>query len=902
MLIATSDSANYITHFVRDGAGHITDKIVYENEGVKITPEMTFADLKIKDLKEHAHTYYIPDHHGHPLMEVDALGYATLYERFGKGLIKRAYRYATKVNPSYYKHTKVLPDLQTCADDEVTEYTYDLLDRMTLKLEPNGKATTIKYNNMGEKSYIGEQDAFNPERIDGDNLRAKAFLHDDFGDVGQELNAYLCLTLERINRNLGLSAKEKQRQVDELWELYAQKNVRNARGLIIRQVNSLGYHTLFYYDDDRRLVASIDATGAVIQRKYDSRTNITHIRAHKNRLPKAILNELKGGDASENILNILQNNQTVQDSEETREFNQRDLKVKEVDPEACSSEFLYNAHKELTDSYLPINDKKPSLHIAHGHDNRGNEIKTTKKAGNLETITEQSFNHPDNLLTQKINENKVVTDLKYDKLDRLESIKIDKRESTLEQDAFNHLLVEVNALKDKTTHKHNTKQRIEEIIGPDGKRIQTLTKNIFGEEIELEDGLNNKEKWVHAPDGQLAQHINAQNVTDVSNEHNSEGWLERRIDALGVSKKINTNEVGQKTSEIEDEYGLGLTTHFEPNASGNDEKITLPNGVIIKQEFNRRQEHVDTLFDPITDKNPLGINLLTTNRINAAGLVTDILKGKNKEESIWHLKKSIDELGRETGTILDPDKLAITTHQVLDKKSQVFYEYDTRGMLHLSERDNYGNILFIYDQINQQEGRLRGFKYDDVNNLLEERTFAQAYPQQSILAHIDQQQVLSVSPTIDDTCKRFCHDSYKRERFRIEVTYDEDKKVYQGYIHEIRYDEKGRETIAISYKNVLEFKDVEELTTCFLEAQVKTLASDKDRVKRKLYNELDQVQFMVDADGYILEKVYDKRQDMIAKCQHQVHMPDPNTNLHLSDNAFRNALQPFLNRETAASK
>lgn len=868
LLIATTDEAGYITHYLRDGAGEITDKIVYAKRNNTLTPETTFDELNLSKLKEHAHTYYFRDARGRVVLEVDPKGYITTFEYLRNDLIVKSKRFATRINSSWYANTKLLPLPNASPNDEVTIEYYDLLQRQVKLTETNGKVTEKTYDDMGNNTSERMWDQNQVSNINGDTHRAQYKVFDAFGNVIAELNPYVANQLAVLQAKPMLTEEVRAKNISDLWQSLSTKYIRNTQGLLIRKIDSLGHVTLYFYDDESRLVASIDPTGAVTQKEYDNRSNCTKIRVHVQRLEPKKLLLLKGGFADANTIQLLNTNQSPEDSVEQKKYNTRDLIEESIDANKCRSEWTYNAFKEIEIECLPVHGNEPTLTITHKRDERGNDIETTKEAADIKVMTSKRFDHPFNLLTKQVDENKIATQYKYDKLNRLTKISKGGREELIETDAFNCITSRKDAAKKILRFEHDAKENVEKLIAPDGNLIQTIKKNIFDEKIKNTNGLGQSESWRHEPDGQLLDHVDAMNNPETVTKHNTEGWLEIELNAKGMLSTYECNAAGQLTNKIEDVAGLNLKTTFEPNVFGQAEKIVRPDGVIKLQLFNKRQALLSTIEDPKSEKNPQGLNIQTTYVCNACDQVTDIFKGEDEKgkNNQWHLKITHDGLGRVVESTIDPEGLQIKAADKLDAKGRVLTKVNELGQLSYFVYNEHDEIIFTISP----EGGVIGYEYNQSGLKNFERQYVNLLKPEELkqdFSLIELKQKLHAIEALGDNIKHFIYDDLKREQYIVEVFVSDRKNQspqYQGIVTEKKYDSASRINKIINYFHPIDLHQYEALKCEQIETLIQPVADkDKDNVVSFIHDAKGNVRFTIYANGKVEENVFDSNNNII---------------------------------------
>lgn len=382
VLIAQSDKAGYITQYLRDAAGFISERIIYSQKIIGLTPDTSFAEIVCNTLSICAHHYYFRDARGQIILEIDAEGFVTSYDYYANALKKSVCRFEQKVDSSWYVNTSIPPQVVSSHNNKTTDFFYDVLGREILQFSSNGKAIATSYDDMNHVIATQIYDAFNTSAYDADAKRQTYKRYDGFGNVSAELNLRSGEMIAAIDADNTLTEKDKQIKREAVWQQHAIRYIRNVMGIVTQSSDALGNVSYFYYDDEQRLIATIDPSGKVTQNTYDTHDDCVTVRTHKQRLANTILQTLTGGTVDAAFMHTLLNNSSPNDSVENYTYSARSLVVTKIDAEENISQFTYDDDAKLATEFLPIASKNPSLRIIHTREERGLETGLSKIAKN----------------------------------------------------------------------------------------------------------------------------------------------------------------------------------------------------------------------------------------------------------------------------------------------------------------------------------------------------------------------------------------------------------------------------------------------------------------------------------------------------------------------------------------
>jgi YD repeat-containing protein len=299
---------------VYDASGRViqtTEPLDATTNAVTFNAYDAFGNLaKVTDPRGNVGYFYY-DRLDRLILQIDPEGYATATTYTIGDQPASVTRYAIKATG--LGSTSVPPTLTPDAQDAVTTFTYDKLDRLTAvrdaeqysesyMLDSFGNRATVtnKLGGVTTNAYdkrgllISETLAMASTRADGTVAAASVtnlFSYDARGNLTRKVEAsglaeqrtttYGYDLRDRLVSTVGDSV---QVTADNLSTLTAtaptQTNGYDARGNLVRAIDANGATTWSYYDRQNRKIAQVDARGALTTWTYDANGNLTSQKAY----------------------------------------------------------------------------------------------------------------------------------------------------------------------------------------------------------------------------------------------------------------------------------------------------------------------------------------------------------------------------------------------------------------------------------------------------------------------------------------------------------------------------------------------------------------------------------------------------------------------------------------------
>lgn len=854
-------------------------------------------------------THYFYDKDNLLIGEQDAAGFLKEYERDGIGNISREIIY---LNPT--EHADTLSDARPKNTDAlITSHQYDQVGHKIQTIDSDSIVTTFTYHASGkldtEKTHGREikhiYDGLGREcKITNSQTQLEITIAYDTenNEISRTLTDLVTgktrTTQKRFNK-FGEAICEATARISEVFPDDSSKWINHEidpnTGLRVSTTDTLNNKTIFYYDENRRPVLEIAADGSVIKTEYDPICGKPTLIYHYGTRFAALLNELRGGFVSDEILNKFSVNEEI-DRVTQNEYDGEGLLLKQTKPNGSIHRYWYNSFREcVKESHVVDKDKAPLI-LLHEYDARGNRIKTIKDPDNVKITTSQKYNDALNRITESTDELNNTTCTAYNNKLREQVITNvtksgETRQKTKKQDAFMRIQSETDWTNTNAVeHTYQDAERAHTITIPitdTENRIIVEKTNAFGDSVARTEGDRTTTYEPEAYDPEKGKFIQKTTYADDSSESDVfdvMGRQESHADVTGKVTSYERNVMGQIKTSTDQITGDNRVTVFEPNVFGENETITLPDAQIQKVAFTKAG-----LPQAITtDANRL--KLVTENVYTASGALKQIKQGD--AESPYQENVETDVLGRETKRTIDMGAGA----QALDLKSQAF---DAAG--HLVEMkdgkgnttrhifDSRGNLCFIIDP----EGFVTEKAYDKNNNEIARGRYVKPISSEE-LTKLDSKSTPAAIAALLIQLKSNA-DELRQWRYNFdgkpthEICFiDGDKATLTTW----KYNSHGECIKRIQYAN-------------YLSAQNETVDEkgiianpEKDRTTDFCRNKRGKIVFTRDGEGYITEKRRDAKGRVIAKIQYAVK--DPTIDFSQSPDHIRTALnqQPNIkNRE-----
>lgn len=877
LVIGECDPAGYYTQHDWDNAGIKWHQQIYFQ---RLAVEERWPQITIipdQNSAQDVHTNFYTDERGQIILEVDSENYVTQRSFLANGLVSQERRYQQKVSdPNWNRQSWEAPQLPaTDSEDQITNNTYDALNRLINQQISNRKQRTISYDKMGEEISHQLFDHTDSTLYDGDHRRGEQTRYDGWEQISAELNPYA-----------NLHVMQNPEQAEQLWQTESTRYVYDGTGLKLKAIAPNGGETFYYYDSDRRLIITINALGGILESTLNSFGEPTKTRRYKQSLDETQLNILTGGFVTDQLRSMLQPNDQT-DSIETFEYDRRGLKTKYTDAANYITEKYYDSFRRSDEELLPITQQNPTLIITHVYDLRDLELQTTKTDDQKITqIITRTFDDILTKPTQVIDEVGGQTQVNYDRLGRVTKTHqlIEENQfadRNYEYDTLNRLTKEINANQNITTHQYNQQQGTHTVIPPIFGTQEVVTQNIFNETVVHQDALGNLSKKQQDAFGNVAQQIDPLNNT-INDTYDVMNFLISHVNQVGVETKYENDLLGHVKKETEDTGNLKLVTQYQSDQWGLVQTKTDATNTITNYQYDNRDCLIQSLRDPD------GLQLVVQKTYNAQKQVIDELRGNLAQLDQYKETNLIDNFSRNLGKSVDPNGLTLKKQKTLDAKGQ-----DIAEIISASNDPKTSTTHYFWDLRGKlrytisAEGRVSENCYDKEGLLLAEINYENKIAvanltDQTQLADIEVQVTVIQDP--NDQITRLFYDANEREQYRITSTGKVTQKFYDQASTALQ--ERLIQTCIYATPWQMEREQLLQITTQDVTVWVQTNQTTKDRHTYLILDSAGHKRFILDGECYVTEQRFDACQRRIMNITYDIKQPNLVNSVNLGDTAF----------------
>ncbi|CAM4396465.1 MAG: hypothetical protein LEGION0398_MBIBDBAK_00196 [Legionellaceae bacterium] len=835
--ISVQDPAGYVEVYRRNPLGQVIETICYAKP--QPIPFIQEPALSPRD----AHTFYHYNGRGLCILEQRPQGYIIAHTYNAEGKKSKSTSF---FNPTPLGQLA----LPTPSDyDQITTYTYDLLGRDVKVTYPFHKTVLTAYDEMGNiiKEEVLDNRA-DEHTIDPDKRRRTLMRYGQNGLLSAKADERVAEVLAIIEENPNLSPQEKENQERLVWETQSVRYQYDKETKQLLSVENAFFSTHYEYDLDHRLISEYKKGGDIVIDSFEYTLNA--------------FNEIEVKHAIYSN-NTKENDDTPNESNDRITHYTRDKKgfvIAKIDPAGFMYTYTANAFLECIKEGHPILEKNPSLFISHEYNPRGQEIKTTRTASDLTTVVIQEYQHYLGKLTRLIDEVGGQYDSCYDNEGCLlkTSNPLSITTATYTYDAFNRVTTLINALQEKTTYQYDPNASIESEIYPNQFAKKITEKNIFDEIITVTDSLGLSESWQHNPDGQITQHINGLGIPIATYTYNTVGDKTRYQDGNGVLTEYQyacQQLILKKKGEQRYRY---TWNSFKEQTS-----VTLN---VNKTEYT--YDKLGNLVSEVIDSGTNHLNIKTQTTFDANANLLTRQKGDVTDENQSYTIFEIDAFGRRQRQTLDPvtennpDGLAITTAYGYDLKDRLIKKTDPNGNTQYTLYDVVGKKRFTVDP----SGYVEGWRYDPKGQVTQHRCYATAINLKAMaddltLDALEKQLV----QTEEDSIAWYFYDENGCEGYAVNSL---------GYVKERCYDNALREVKTVFYETPIAITNLDNANLTDIKERI-TPNSTLDRVTYRIFNEANQLRFVIHPSCAIVEQEFDKAGNVIMTTDYANFIDNP---------------------------
>jgi len=713
--IAHQDAEGFVKALTLDAAGKPISGITYATP-VAVSSDWATVQASLQPVATaDATDYYYHDLKGQKTGYVDAGDALTVLNRSANGLVEESVAYATTVNPASSTN---LADLVPATDteDHSETLTYDQLNRKTKAVKSDASSEGATYDSMGRKTH-----EYKSDENDSTQMRSFIYTFDEFGQITSELTPRAAASIARLMLDENVSSEEKEEALENVRATSSITHTYDDTGLRLTTTDPLGNRSVFYYNNVRQLVVSVDAGGGIIQNTYNEFDQVAEERCYETVCPKDDLPTLAGGFLTAALQTDLTNLQTGGDSITVNTYDPRGLKTTVVDPENYTHSKTFDAFRRCTEEVEPV-DETRNLTTARVFTKRGLLETETQDPAGLKYQESYTYNAQRAVLSET-DKRGGVHSYARDVLGRARSYLSPadqgKPASTWEKtwDAFGRVKTKTDALGRETSYSYDQTIRQTEITSP-LKRVKKFVKNAFNKIIKKIHPSGATEITKYDLGGSVVSEEDALGQA-TSQAFDLSGWKISHTDAAGLETDYAHTPAGHLSSEVVDPAGAKLTTSYENDTQGRVIDKENPGGTHTAYVRNKKGQVNLVAKDPQTTANPNGLNVLTLSTLNADGSASYERQGDLSDLEQRETKSETDILGRTLATIVDPDGLAIT-HQIgYDASNNVVSKTDPNGNVERTIFDLNNHPGF---EVNAK-GAVIEYTYDEAEQKTSKRSF-----------------------------------------------------------------------------------------------------------------------------------------------------------------------------------
>ncbi|WP_431256772.1 hypothetical protein ACQ86G_18980 [Roseateles chitinivorans] len=562
--------------------------------------------------------------------------------------------------------------------DRTELWHYNTLGQLDEQTDADGTVARLRYDTAGR--------VVSTTRAAGTaEVRTQRVRYDALGRVTGELSARgAALLLDG----------QKQAQVDAIWAQYGTTYTYDLAGRKTSQIVSDGattQRTIFFYNEDGQLTHTINALGEVQENQYDGIGQRVKTIAYGGRLGATTLNGLSGGLANTAIRNAVQEllaqrtpgNQPYASAQTVFDYDARGLLKSTTDALGYGTSTTYNAFGQADVVTRQVRLDGTLVLAKLEYDRRGALVARTDDLGGLNAISRTQVDAFGRIYEQR-DARGVLTKTGYDRLGRVvqttDGALVDRFTN---YDAFNRIVDSTDGNGQKTTYRYDLAARTVEVTTPEGIKSRAM-RNRHGEVESATDGAGVTTTYAYTENGELKTTTTPLNSTGT--KYDSLGRVIETTDANGTVTKYEYDALNRLTSRTVDPTGLKLTTGYvyDDTDTGTRVLTTEADGRQTRRNFDVAGRLVAVTEDPS------GLALKTRFELDADGRT---LKVTDPNSIVTRYE--YDKLGRRTAEITDDGVNAG------DLKLTRTYAYDLAGRLTSSTDWASARTLYAYDEANR---------------------------------------------------------------------------------------------------------------------------------------------------------------------------------------------------------
>jgi YD repeat-containing protein len=348
--------------------------------------------------------------------------------------------------------------------------------------------------------------------------------------------------------------------------------------------------------------------------------------------------------------------------------------------------------------------------------------------------------------------------------------------------------------------------------------------------------------------------------------------LESHTDGNGIVTRWHRDGAGHIIAKIEDEGRADLKTQFKRDAWGRACEVLDPNGCLTLNTYDRKDQLVREIIDPVSPDHPSGLNLIKQQQYNGQGKKRYEQKGDGRQLNQYDISYWPDGLNRDDKQIEDPilpakeGGLNRLTALSLDKANQTVASIDPYGFASYYVYDECSRRRFkvnasggVKEKQYNSEGQVtvaRRYRTVLTKNLSEETTLA------------DLMHYVAALACSEDAQQFYFYDDNGNCRFTVDG---------RGAAVEYRYNQAvPAQIIAIQrYYNFVDSQALPHYSTAQLLAVLQKNPHPKDATTYFNRDGLGRPCFTLDPEHVIIEKQFDSLGNIQVERRYGQKVADP---------------------------
>ncbi|AMO95601.1 lysM domain protein [Collimonas fungivorans] len=875
LLQATLNGEGYLTEYRYDAAGRKVASIAYAavtSEELRIAG--TLADLRPGSSADDIRHYYQYDGRGKLVAEVDGEGAVTTYTHNGNTI--EQFQSMAKVDVSLWllsgnvdSNGRILPVVELGSPDWAAIRDIALAPGVELR------KTVYDYNADGKLLMRTSFDV-----ASGNLTGVDSYGYDGMGNLYVEMlgNVTTRRSINRRydaqNRLIGLLSGEgsaalaamgdtySQEKVDAIWASYGTRYSYDAAGRLISQTDPSGNTTLTYYNISGHVSHTVNALGEVAQFDYDAFGERTRQTVYGARLDAATLAKLAGGQLTAALQATFaalgaDNSASVTDYQ----YNNAGEIVKQTDALGVETSYSYNSAGQRIST--TVNTDKTNAASGQridtiGYDRLGQIILQTKDAGDLNLVTQASYDAFGRTV-ETVDANGVVRSQGYDRQGNVVVVTDGLgNKSQMTYDAFNSVLTSTDKTGHTTTYAYSPFKRDVTVTTAEGI-VTTTSVNEFGDIIKITDGRGISSTYQYDHNGKLIGSTKAAGTdaaATVTSTYDGAGHLIATTDARGIQTTYTYDAANRVLTRTFDTADLNYKTTYGYDAKGQMVSVTDPNGVLTTTQYDKLGQKIVVIVDAGAGK----LNLTTIFAYDGVGNQLTVTEGVGSTQPRV-TEYAYDKAGRLSSKTIDPANLKLLTE----------YEYDGNGNVVLVRQNNEpvptryaydaeGRVVYVVNQ----NGEVTQTGYDAAGRVTAKIALAASINlpagAASVQDIIDLIAAQPASVRADDHVTQYAYDADGRLRYTVNG---------MNYVTEQVYDKAGNVVSITAYAtSIAATVAIDGAAIAAALAAQAPASHAADRTTRTLYDAANRPVFSINAMGYVTQNTYDANGNLMHQTVH----------------------------------